>query len=328
MLEGTKRKIALNAGLVFGFLLLHYAVQLLAAAEAGTIIPAGLHRYLPFVARFTLTALAIFTILLLGSIVERLIARNTEVEGTRYNLSRVNSLIVFLLIAIVGVSFIFQNLYAAAVSFGLISLILGFALQAPITSFIAWLYIIFRHPYLVGDRIQLGNLYGDVLEIGYLDTIIQEFGGPYLGNDRLSGRVIHFPNSLILKSEIINYSGQFQPFIWNETAIQIAYVSDLSFVESCLLQAANADFAASYPGRPLVDAEVYFRDNDRAWLEAVLSYPVEPTDTTGRRTRILRAALPEMTDAHAQGRVVFPNPSGVNGPRQSDRPSASSTGQG
>lgn len=326
MLEGTKRKIALNAALVVGFLLLHAALQLVQASDAGSIVPAGVHRYLPFVARFTLTALSIFAILLLGSIVERIIARNTEAEGTRYNLSRVNSLVVFLLIAIVGVSFIFQNLYAAAVSFGLISLILGFALQAPITSFISWLYIIFRHPYHVGDRIQLGNLYGDVLEIGYLDTIIQEFGGPYLGNDRLSGRVIHFPNSLILKSEVINYSGQYQPFIWNETSIQIAYVSDLGFVEACLLQAADADFAARYPDRPLVTAEVYFRDNDRAWLEAVLSYPVEPTDTTGRRTRILRAALPAMTSG--QGRVVFPSPAGVKGTRQADLPDASSAAQG
>src|SRR5699024_1366162 len=106
---------------------------------------------------------------------------------------------------------------------GLVSLVLGFALQAPITSFIAWLYIIFRKPYKVGNRIQINEHRGDVIEISYLDTIIQECSGDYLGNDRQSGRIIHFPNSMILTDKVTNYSGQHKPFIWNETAVQIAY---------------------------------------------------------------------------------------------------------
>src|SRR5690606_12932488 len=148
---------------------------------------------------------------------------------------------------IVVVSFLFQNLMAAAVSFGLISLVLGFALQAPITSFIAWVYLVFRRSYLVGDRIQIKNFRGDVIEISYLDTSILECSGDYLGNDRRSGRIIRFPNSLILKEEIINYSGPQVPFIWNETPIQVAYTSDLQFVESCLLQASARDFKERYP---------------------------------------------------------------------------------
>src|SRR5690606_25122927 len=121
---------------------------------------------------------------------------------------------------------------------GLISLVLSFSLQAPITSFIGWLYIVFRRPYMVGNRIQINSHRGDVIEISYLDTVILECSGDYLGNDKRSGRVIRFPNSLILREEIINYSGPQVPFIWNETAIQIAYTSDLKFVENCLVEAA------------------------------------------------------------------------------------------
>src|SRR5690606_19186821 len=106
--------------------------------------------------------------------------------------------------------------------------------------------------------------------------------------------IIHFPNSLILKSQVINYSGPFLPYIWNETAIQVAYTSDLKFVESCLLEAAVRDFKEQYPDKNPAENEptVYFRINTYAWLEAVVSYPVEPEDTTGRRNRILRYALP------------------------------------
>lgn len=253
------------------------------------------HAYLPFLKKLSLSLCAIIAILLAGKIIERLIDSSDHSEGVRYNLVQLTRLVSFALIAIIIIAFLFQNLYAAAVSFGLISLVLGFALQAPITSFIAWLYIVLRRPYHVGDRIQLGELKGDVIEIGYLDTTIREFSGIYLGNDRPSGRIIRFPNSVLLKSEIINYSGPFKPFIWNETAIQIAYTSDLEFVEHCLVQAADDDLRERHPEHaeiPENHATVYFRANSYAWLEAVVSYPVEPTDTTGRRNRILRRALP------------------------------------
>jgi small-conductance mechanosensitive channel len=49
-------------------------------------------------------------------------------------------------------------------------LILGLALQSPLKSFFAWLYILIRHPYKIGDRIKIGDSTGDVIEVGYLDT--------------------------------------------------------------------------------------------------------------------------------------------------------------
>src|SRR5690606_21887973 len=127
-----------------------------------------------------------------------IINKQAESEGDRHNLLRITRLLSIIFIVIVGASFMFQNLYAAAVSFGLISLVLGFALQSPITSFIAWLYIVFRRPYQVGHRIQIDDIKGDVIEISYLDTTILECGGDYLGNDRRSGRIMHFPNRVIL----------------------------------------------------------------------------------------------------------------------------------
>src|SRR5699024_2249024 len=180
-----------------------------------------------------------------------------------------------------------QNLYTLAVGFGVISLVLGFALQAPITSFIAWLYVVFRKPYQVGDRIEIVGMRGDVVEIHYLDTIMEECSGGYLGNDHKSGRLVHFPNSNVLKSEIINYSGPLVPFIWNETAIQVAYTSDLQFVEDCLMEAAIKDFKERFSAQRFSketrwNPNVYFRVNSYSWMEAVISYPVEPSDTTGR----------------------------------------------
>lgn len=263
--------------------------------------------YIPLIKKLSLSLFLISTIFLIGKIISDLVKKQNHIEGDEYNLLRIIRFLSITLSLIVVASFLFQNLYAAAVSFGLISLILGFALQAPITSFIAWIYLIFRRSYLVGDRIQIKGFRGDVVEISYLDTSILECNGDYLNNDKPSGRVIRFPNSLILREEIINYSGPEIPFIWNETPIQIAYTSDLKFVENCLIEATLRDFKTRYPelsNRNHWPPSVYFRINTYAWMEAVITYPVEPKDASGRRNRILRLALPLLNSA--PDKVKFP----------------------
>ena len=261
------------------------------------------------VRKWSVTIAVVYIILLLRTILEKLISKMDQAQGERYNLSRITRLVASVLIVYIVLSSLFANPYDSLAGLGIASLVLGFALQAPITSFIAWLYIVFRRPYQVGDRIQVNDHKGDVVEISYLDTIIEECSGDYLQNDRKSGRLIHFPNSTILTDRIINYEGPQRPFIWNETAVQIAYTSDLTFVEECLKTATEEDFKKEYPNlnhgknNPW-ESSVYFRVNERAWLEAVVSYPVQPYDTTGRRNRILKTVLP-MLNKHPE-KVQFP----------------------
>lgn len=289
--KNQKYWISGYAILAFIFLAIHFLLELKVFAIW--------EEYLPLVKKLSLSIFFIFIILLIGKFIEKLIATRSRSRGNRYNLIRITRLLTTLFILILAVSFFSQNLYAAAVSFGLISLIFGFALQAPISSFIGWLYIVFRTPYQVGDRIQMEKFKGEVIEITYLDTILLEFSGDYLNNDRSSGRVIHFPNSKVLRTEVFNYSGPAHPFIWNETAIQIAYNSDVEFVEKCFLDAANEDFEKRHPqynaeNLHQLKADVYFRVNTYAWLEAVVSYPVKPLETTSRRTAILKLALQKL----------------------------------
>src|SRR5690554_4332416 len=297
----TKRGIKIYSIIAVLIIAIHYLLNLK--------ILDPWHKYIPPLQKLTLSLFLIVLIFLISKVLIRIISKQTHTEGDLYNLVRIIRFLAIVLSLIVGTSFLFQDLYAAAVSFGLISLVVGFALQAPISSFIAWVYLIFRRSYLVGERIQIKGFRGDVIAIGYLDTTLLECSGDYLGNDRKSGRVIRFPNSLILREEIINYSGPQVPFIWNEIPLQVAYTSDLQFVEECLLTAALTDFNERYPKLASQDHEqwkpaVYFRINTYAWMEAVISYPVEPRDTTDRRNRILRLALPILNEA--PDKVRFP----------------------
>src|SRR5512140_1137395 len=97
-------------------------------------------------------------------------------------------------------------------------------------SFIAWIYILVRQPFRVGDRIRIGEATGDVINVGYLDTTLWEFGGPYLSTDHPSGRLIKFPNSRVLSAAVYNYSWPLFPYIWHEIKFNVAYESDLEFV--------------------------------------------------------------------------------------------------
>jgi small-conductance mechanosensitive channel len=239
----------------------------------------------------------------------------------KYNLNRVARLVVWLVIAFFVLTILFQNWYTAVVSFGLISLILGFALQTPITSFIGWVYILVREPYRVGDRIRIGLATGDVIDVGYLDTTLWEFGGEYLSTEHPSGRVIKFPNSSVLNTPVYNYTWALFPYIWNEIKFQVAYNSDLEFVAATMQEVAEQEVGeammkqvsvfrrllAQTPVNQLEVQErpvVMFRVSEIGWLEAIVRYLVHPKEAGRVKTRLIKKLLVRLNAE--PDRVMFP----------------------
>jgi small-conductance mechanosensitive channel len=83
-----------------------------------------------------------------------LLLRRVEDRASRYNLERVRRLLTGVgIVAIVIMQLMSKDWRTTMVSLGLVSLLLGFALQTPITSLIGWVYILVRQPYRVGDRL-------------------------------------------------------------------------------------------------------------------------------------------------------------------------------
>jgi len=262
-----------------------------------------------------------FLVLAFARFMEMIVLKRTHIRSLRYNLVRLFRLLSVLIIIMVVISFLFQNWYTAAVSLGLISLILGFALQTPISSFIGWLYIILRNPYHVGDRIQITTFKGDVVEINYLDTTLWEFAGDYLTNDLPSGRLIRFPNSLVLQSAVFNYSWVKFPYIWNEIPFHIAYESDFEYVESTLKRVTKNELGPDIENKilglkelveqtPVDELEikeypfVCFRINANTWVEASVTYLVEPKQAASIRSRIIKNVIGELLKE--PDKVMFP----------------------
>jgi small-conductance mechanosensitive channel len=244
-----------------------------------------------------------------------------ENRPARYNLTRVLNLLTFLAIVIIGLSILTANWYTTLVSLGVLSLILGFALQTPITSLIGWVYLLIRQPYRVGDRIQLEDAKGDVIDVGYLDTTLWEFGGPYLSTQHPSGRIIKFPNSLVLSKIVYNYSWPLFPYIWNEIKFQVAYDSDLEFITQTMQQVVEEELGEQMLDlvqvyrellrqTPVDELEiqerpvVHFRASENTWLEAIVRYLVHPKESGRVKTRLTKKLL-EKLNAEPE-RVLFP----------------------
>jgi len=244
-----------------------------------------------------------------------------EDPSTRFTLQRIAHLVVGLVIAIILVSIIFVNWYTAVAAFGVGSIILGLAVQTPMKSFIAWIYILVRQPFRVGDRIKIGDATGDVIDVGYLDTTLWEFGGQYISGDHPSGRLIKFPNEKVLNEIVYNYSWPLFPYIWNEVKFQVAYNADLEFIASTMQKITEdelgqemvkrvATFRELLARTPVDELEVrehprvIFRVGENTWLEAIVRYLVAPREAGRVKTRLIKKLLVALNAA--PDKVMFP----------------------
>jgi small-conductance mechanosensitive channel len=240
---------------------------------------------------------------------------------TRFTLRRILLLVAGLLIAVVAVSVIFVNWYGALTALGIGSIIVGLAVQTPMKSFIAWIFILIRQPYRVGDRIKIGDATGDVIDVGYLDTTLWEFGGQYISGDHPSGRVIRFPNEKVLDEIVWNYSWPLFPYIWNEIKFNVGYQSDLKFIIETMQRVVEEEIGEEMIERvevfrellaktPVDELEVrerprvIFRVDDNTWIDAIVRYVVAPREAGRVKSRLIPKLLAALNAE--PGKVLFP----------------------
>ncbi len=244
-----------------------------------------------------------------------------EEAGVRFTLRRILHLIVAVAVVFIGFTAIFINWYPALTALGIGSIIIGLAVQTPMKSFIAWIYILVRQPFRVGDRIKIGDATGDVIDVSYLDTTLWEFGGQYISGDHPSGRIIKFPNEKVLDEIVWNYSWPLFPYIWNEIKFQIAYQSDLKFVAETMQKIVTEEIGREMIERiatyrellartPVDELEVrehprvIFRVDEVTWVDAIVRYVVSPREAGRVKSRLIPKLLAALNEH--PGKVMFP----------------------
>src|SRR5205085_5121805 len=196
--------------------------------------------------RFLRGAVLVVIVLAIAKAVSIYAIGRLDDAATRFTLRRILHLVVALVIAVIVIGVIFVNWYTAVISVGIGSVIVGLAVQTPMTSFLGWIYILVRSPYRVGDRIKIGEATGDVIDVSYLDTTLWEFGGgDLLSTDHPTGRIIKFPNSKVLGSTVYNYTWPLFPYVWNEIKFSVGYTSDLEFIAQTMQRIAAEEVGES-----------------------------------------------------------------------------------
>lgn len=181
--------------------------------------------------------LSFFVVLILWIIqlaILRFVWRQIKDVKVRYQWKR--SLSVFIpLIGVLLVGGIWLSAFKQFGAFlGLFSAGLAIALKDPLTNLAGWLFILFRKPFSVGDRVQIGTHAGDVIDIRLFQFTLLEIGN-WVEADQSTGRMIHLPNGKVFTESQANYSSGFE-YIWNEIAVLVTFESNWTKTKSILFE--------------------------------------------------------------------------------------------
>ncbi|MCA9485707.1 MAG: mechanosensitive ion channel family protein [Nanoarchaeota archaeon] len=194
------------------------------------------------VARTVLILIALFIIfsVVLG-LVKRSLKKYAKTKQQRSSIEIFSRLfkIVFVVVAVIIAIFSYTgSLTGLGIAAGLTTAALGWALQRPITGIAAWLMVVVKRPFNIGDRIIIGDIKGDVKDITLTHIVVDEVGG-LVNAEVQSGRVVMIPNYLLYELNIINYTRQ-HDFVIGETIVQVTYESNLDkAMEICYESAAK-----------------------------------------------------------------------------------------
>ena len=120
---------------------------------------------------------------------------------------------------------------------GLVTAALIYVLQEPLLNIVGWVVLVTMGLYKLGDRIEMNQSKGYVVEITPMNTTLREFGGLLYG-DAFTGRYVTIPNSQILKGNVFNYTKD-TPFVWDQLIVSVTYESDHKLAEKLILEAAE-----------------------------------------------------------------------------------------
>lgn len=199
----------------------------------------------PALAERILLALAgVLAIWLAARLVRHSLSRWIGDAATRYRARKmVNA--VALAAGLVFVAFVLvDRLTGLGVTLGLVGAGMALALQQPLLSLAGWLALAFGGYYRAGHRVQVGDVVGDVIDVGLLRTTIFEVGGAAPAVSGYSGRVVRVANSAVLTEPVYNYSGDF-PFLWDGIDVPIRHGSDRAAARA-LLEEAVAEIVGDY----------------------------------------------------------------------------------
>jgi small-conductance mechanosensitive channel len=269
----------------------------------------------PTVGKLVSTTVGILIVVALVRMSRRVLNRYVQEPGNRYRARKVVTFLGYFTGLLIIALVFSDRLGRMAVALGVAGAGIAFALQEVIASLAGWVAISFGNFYNTGDRVQLGGIKGDVIDIGMLRTTMMEIG-QWVNADLYNGRIVKIANSFVFKEPVFNYSGNF-PFLWDEITVPVKYGSDYRLARD-IFQRVLLEITGEYSKEAKVswaaliqqyrvdmtelDPRVFLVANDN-WMEFTLRYVVDYKKRRLTKDRLFTRILEETEQTH--GRVAL-----------------------
>ncbi|MEM9728539.1 MAG: mechanosensitive ion channel family protein [Myxococcota bacterium] len=261
--------------------------------------------------------LVILLFLLMRSVVQRVIRRNITDVAQRYRWSRGFNTVTGVLIVLFLVPTWFSGLQSLATFAGILGAGLAVALHDTVANIAGFLFIVFRRPFEVGDRIEIDGAAGDVIDVRLFQFSLLEIGN-WVDADQSTGRIMHVPNGKVLRERTASFTRGFE-YIWHEIPVLVTFESDWKAAKAILEEIIGAESfmvgdeaarqvrqAASryliYAGKmtPIVYTSV--RDSG---ILLTIRYMTKPKTRRGTEQQVWEQIL-ERFEAHPQIDLAYP----------------------
>jgi small-conductance mechanosensitive channel len=240
----------------------------------------------PTVGKIIVSLIGVLIIAVIVRFLHRSLARRITHHDTRYRARKLVTLAGYLA-GILFITIVFSDqLGHLTVAFGVAGAGVAFALQEVIASVAGWVEISLGRFYQIGDRVQVGGIMGDVIDIGVLRTTLMECG-QWVNSDLYNGRIVRIANSFVFKEPVFNYSAHF-PFLWDEITVPVKYGSDYRLARDTLQRVVDgvvSDYAPHARAAWKGVVEKYMIEDERVepmvtviandnWMEFTVRYVV------------------------------------------------------
>lgn len=211
------------------------------------------------VSKIFLTVLIVVLLWLIRWVWIAVVNRRTGDPQSRYRWRKAS----WYTVAVVGIILIgrvwLEGIQALVTYFGLVSAGIAIALRDPIVNWFGWIFIGWRRPFSIGDRVRIGGLTGDVIDIGMstftlLETAEEESG------EQSTGRIVHVPNGKVFTEPVTNVTQGFS-YVWNEIPITVTFESDWRVAKKILRAIALKEVEAV-----AVEAQRWIREASNKFL--------------------------------------------------------------
>lgn len=174
--------------------------------------------------RMLVSGVILVAVLFVRWIAMAVISRRWDDVKIRYRWKKTSLYAAFFVSAVLVGRLWLEGVGSLVTYLGILSAGLAIALKELVANLVAWAFILWRRPFEVGDRVQIGDVAGDVIDLRIFQFTLLEIGN-WVGADQSTGRVIHVNNGRVFSDNLANYSKGFQ-YIWNEVPVLVTFESD------------------------------------------------------------------------------------------------------